>query len=617
MQFRIIGNNQKVAGSGSRPIILFQAPPYDAAAQLGWEPDWLEPIPTHLVQDGFVVASVTHATLTLRKPSAKPRKVSIFTQKCQKVEPHLTEWSGQSNQPLASGVSQGDSTSLANTMSEHTMSPRSDFTPEGSISGLFVLPTVRLEGLKTGPGQLMVPVVADDAELHQSSATTYHQQLPPIQHQSTVLRLLKPKLSPSQPQPRELPVSPATYVWSSSPVVCPLVCEPAPMIMKQGMQDAYCLVVTSTAARMPLELGMESQTDPFQATDISFNDMLQWLEAPGSDCTGLLEGCSPPASPPERRHIARTNAADINPWVTKQACGVTGISSSLIRVRSGDITNMFAYSFVVAAVAGAVYENYSHLRGIAAEHTVEYAAMIHHTRQLTFVLYSFLLILGSLFLLGPSRDAIPKLGLRLAFILGLFFGPASKLLTYLVTAVGVTDSPYVTTVILISALRLVVNGIGVVCCYVKWTIHTWTLGRNVVVFNGVSDIVAVTLYHLQTGGRATHYPPCGGSLEGALLNGAALIMFGLCGTTAARHRFAGWLSYFGKVGSQAEAKTLPTHAARQLSSEHLDSKLLRFAHHPEAHAKAHHLIHASEEANESYIGEYPWAVGSTLCVKES
>ena len=98
VQFRVICNNQKVAGSGSHPVILFREPLYEATAQLGFEPDWLKPVPTRLVKNGYVVASVAHATLILRKPGAKVRNDLVHAEVLREPEErYLTAWSYESN----------------------------------------------------------------------------------------------------------------------------------------------------------------------------------------------------------------------------------------------------------------------------------------------------------------------------------------------------------------------------------------------------------------------------------------------------------------------------------------------------------------------------------------
>jgi len=78
--FRLVNNNHKVAGAGSKPVIVFREEPpkpsqmklpegFDGAAGSGafmdgWPDAWLTQCPNEWVVDGYVPMAVTHATLT-------------------------------------------------------------------------------------------------------------------------------------------------------------------------------------------------------------------------------------------------------------------------------------------------------------------------------------------------------------------------------------------------------------------------------------------------------------------------------------------------------------------------------------------------------------------------
>jgi hypothetical protein len=77
VEYRIVNNNKKVAGGGSRPVIIFrnEAPALPVSAGCGadlsagdsactWLADWLAPVPKDWVHEGKVQMAVTHATLS-------------------------------------------------------------------------------------------------------------------------------------------------------------------------------------------------------------------------------------------------------------------------------------------------------------------------------------------------------------------------------------------------------------------------------------------------------------------------------------------------------------------------------------------------------------------------
>ena len=72
-------------------------------------------------------------------------------------------------------------------------------------------------------------------------------------------------------------------------------------------------------------------------------------------------------------------------------------------------------------------------------------------------------------------------------------------------------------------------------------VYPWTGFRRLVCFHGTITIVACVYLRLLTDGRATGYPPSGGSFEGALVNGIALILFALWLTPANRIYLHSWL----------------------------------------------------------------------------
>ena len=537
VQFRVISNSQKVAGQGAHPIILFQAPD----APLSWDPHWLVPIPAHFVSDGLVLLSVAHATLTLRNRGSKKKNVPLGTS--------AHEWQKESG-----------SESLASTMSEHSMSPRSDSTPEGSISGLFLPPTLKSE-----------------------QQPTWMRVLENHQH----------KLVLSQPQPKELPVASALYAWSSSPVVCTLVSEPVPMVVNQGMQGASEVASTatwmpleqemqtaieissthtvsllrlgvpelidSTPAGMPPELGQESQTNPFLLIDPDLDALLHSLELPDK---GLFDGVSPPTSPPERLPMTAPHSSLVS---KKQDLRLSVLGWSTWAVRSVGGPGMVAYSFLLVQVAAAVMENYTLGLPLATNHPVDHTAMAHHMKQVAPFPLFCLMYLALIFLLGPRRDATPNRKLFVVCVLLTVLGPSSKLLSAL-TQIEFDDTTHeVITSLLLGTVRLIMNIIQFVRCFVAKRIDAWWMCKNCLTSYGASGIGAVVLLRLLSEGKAANYPPRGGSLEGGLLNGAALLIMARWCKPANRHRVAGWLSHrrvVGWVGSQAEVKTLPTHAAR-------------------------------------------------------
>ena len=73
------------------------------------------------------------------------------------------------------------------------------------------------------------------------------------------------------------------------------------------------------------------------------------------------------------------------------------------------------------------------------------------------------------------------------------------------------------------------------------TVQLWTGFRSVACFHGTITIVACVYLRLLTDGRATEYPPSGGSFEGAFSFGIALILLALWLTPANRVYLHSWL----------------------------------------------------------------------------